>query len=62
MFSKGQFIFALFFFIVFTSVIIYSYRKDAKNQKDYFKGTFKILLFILSIILSLFLIKLYTQK
>ena len=62
MFSSGQSVFALLFLIVFTIIIIYSYRIDKKNQKEYFKGSYKVIFFILSIIISLFLIKLYTQK
>jgi len=40
MFSTGQLIFALFFIVGFTFVIIYSYKKD----KQYFKGSFWVLI------------------
>ncbi|MFQ3351263.1 MAG: cytochrome bd-type quinol oxidase subunit 1 [Candidatus Marivariicella framensis] len=62
MFSTGQLIFAACFVVVFTFIIIYSYRKDRKDQKEYFKGSFKIILFMIGLIFSLFLIKVYTQK
>lgn len=39
MFSKGQLIFAVFFVIAFIIVMIYSYRKDIKNHKKYYKNT-----------------------
>jgi len=61
-FSSGQLIFAAFFVVTFTFIIIYSYRKDRKNQEEYFKGSFKIILFMLGLLFSLFLIKVYTQK
>lgn len=62
MFTQGQLIFALAFIIIFTIIIINSYRQDRKNQKEYFKGSFKIILFMLGITISLFLIKKYTQN
>ena len=37
MFSVGQLIFALFFVLVFTAVIILSYRKDKAEQPKYFR-------------------------
>tara|TARA_B110000285_G_scaffold231243_1_gene299519 strand:- start:4079 stop:4264 length:186 start_codon:yes stop_codon:yes gene_type:complete len=43
MFSFGQLIFALCFFIVFIGVIIFSYKTDKKSQPNYFKGSYKIL-------------------
>ena len=43
MFSTGQLIFALFFVFAFTTVIIYSYNKDKKKSKEYFKGSFWVL-------------------
>ncbi len=62
MFTKGQLIFAIAFIIIFTIIIIYSYRQDRKNQKEYFRGSFKIILFIVGLTISLFLIKKYTQN
>ena len=62
MFSFGQLIFGLCFFIVFIGVIIYSYKTDKKNQPKYFKGSYKILLGFLSAFSLLVLIKYLTQK
>ena len=62
MFSSGQLIFGAFFVIAFTFIIIYSYRKDRKHQKEYFNGSFKIILFMIGLVFSLFLIKVFTQK
>jgi hypothetical membrane protein len=44
MFSTGQLIFALFFVFTFTAVIIYSYKKDKQKSRQYFKGSFWVLI------------------
>ncbi|MDG1823240.1 MAG: hypothetical protein P8H25_07720 [Flavobacteriaceae bacterium] len=44
MFSTGQLIFALFFVVSFTAIIIYSYNKDKKKSQQYFKGSFWVLI------------------
>lgn len=44
MFSTGQIIFGILFFISFTCIIIYMYATDRKKQPDYFRGSYKILL------------------
>ena len=44
MFSKGQLIFAIIFFIIFTVVIVYSYKKDVKFLKNTYKGVRWILI------------------
>tara|TARA_B110000444_G_scaffold261151_1_gene311460 strand:+ start:11036 stop:11224 length:189 start_codon:yes stop_codon:yes gene_type:complete len=62
MFSSGQLLFAVFFVIIFSTIIFYSYKRDKKDQEEYFKGSFKIILFMIGLVLSLFLIKIYTQK
>lgn len=61
MFSTGQLIFAGLFFIVFVGVIIFSYRKDLKLHRKYYKGTLYILLGFIAFILLLFLMKLYLK-
>jgi len=50
MFSKGQLIFAACFVIAFTLLMIWSYRKDIKIHKKYYKNTFIILITIFLII------------
>ncbi|MFK5958325.1 MAG: hypothetical protein QM495_05555 [Lutibacter sp.] len=44
MFSKGQLIFATFFIIAFTLLMIWSYRKDIKIHKKYYKNTFIVII------------------
>lgn len=44
MFTTGQLIFAILFFIAFVIIIGYQYRKDLKLHKKYYKGTIWILL------------------
>jgi heme/copper-type cytochrome/quinol oxidase subunit 2 len=55
-------IFALAFVIVFTTVIIRSYRKDKTEQPDYFKGSSRVLIAIAVVIILLFTIKLLTVQ
>lgn len=62
MFSEGQLIFALFFVLVFTAVIILSYRKDKAEQPKYFMGTSRVLVAIAVVVILLFSIKLLTVK
>ena len=62
MFSFGQLIFGLCFFIVFVGTIIYSYKADKKNQPQYFKGSYKILIGFLIAFSVLLLIKYLTTK
>lgn len=44
MFSKGQLIFAALFVIAFTILMIWSYRKDIKIHKKYYKNTFVVVI------------------
>ena len=43
MFSKGQIIFGVLFFIVFAIVIAYTYRKDFKLHKRFYSGSIWVL-------------------
>ena len=43
MFSKGQIIFGIIFFIVFSIIIGYTYRKDLKVHKRFYKGSIWVL-------------------
>lgn len=54
MFSRGQLIFALLFFIAFVIGITYAYGKDKKGNKTFFKGSYKVLIFILIVFFLLF--------
>ena len=50
MFSKGQLIFAIIFIIAFSGLITYTYFKDKRIHKLYYKKSYVILLiFILFI-------------
>ena len=44
MFTTGQLIFGLLFFIAFVIAIAYQYRKDLKIHKVHYKGTFWVLI------------------
>jgi len=50
MFSKGQLIFSVLFVIAFTISMIWSYRKDIKIHKKYYKNTFIIIIAIFLVI------------
>ncbi len=38
MFTTGRIIFAISFIVLFIGLMIYSYRKDAKNHQKYYKN------------------------
>jgi len=50
MFSKNQLIFAVIFIIAFTIAMAWSYKKDIKITKKYYKNTFIILIAIFLVI------------
>jgi len=50
MFTTGQLIFGILFFIAFVIVVAYQYRKDLQLHKKYYKGTIWVLLAFLSFI------------
>ena len=51
MFSKGQFIFGVLFCIVFAIIIGYTYRKDLKLHKHFYKGSIWMLVAFIAFIL-----------
>ncbi len=57
MFSTGQLIFAGLFVIAFIIIMIFSYRKDIRLHKKYYKGSTYVLVGFVIFILLLFLIK-----
>ena len=61
MFSTGQLIFAILFFIVFVVVIAISYNKDKKLHKRNYKGAIWILVSFVTFIIILFLIKYFLK-
>lgn len=56
MFSKGQLIFAAFFVIAFIIAMIWSYKKDIKIHKKYYKNAFLVLISAILIIMIFTLI------
>lgn len=38
-FSTGRIIFIIFFVIAFITLMVYSYKKDIRNHKIYYKNT-----------------------
>lgn len=61
MFSTGQMIFGALFFVVFVIIIFFSYRKDLKIHRKYYKGSLYILAGFLLFIALLFVIKTYLK-
>ena len=57
MFSKGQIIFGVLFFIVFAISIAYTYRKDLKLHKRFYAGSIWILIAFIAFILLITAIK-----
>ena len=51
MFTKGRIIFALFFIVVFILILIWSYRKDIKENARVFIGGKKKLIIIVGFFL-----------
>lgn len=41
MFTTGRVVFIIFFVLAFLAMMIFSYRKDAKNHKAYYKNAAK---------------------
>lgn len=62
MFTSGQLIFAAFFVVAFICIMIYTYRKDLRLHKTFYKGSYLVLLGFLVFIGLLFLIKVYLKK
>jgi hypothetical protein len=54
MFSHGQRIFALVFFICFVVGIVYAYRKDKTQNVKLFKGSYKVLIFVIFVFIALY--------
>ena len=53
-FSTGRIIFILFFVIAFTSVLVWSYKKDIKNHEHYYKNAGKKVAIYGGIIIAIF--------
>ena len=53
MFTKGQWIFGILFALVFIAVLIYTYRKDLRLHKKYYKGTVWVLIAFIAFIAAI---------
>ncbi|KVV14866.1 hypothetical protein ACRASX_10820 [Flavobacterium sp. TMP13] len=62
MFSQGQLIFAICFFVVFVIIMIISYRRDLKMHRFFYKGNLKVLAGFILFIFILFLIKIFFKR
>lgn len=56
MFSQGQKIFALIFIISFLVILTYQFLKDRKRNKNLFKGTYWVLIAIMTLMLGYLLL------
>jgi len=54
LFTKGQLTFAALFFVSFVIAIAWAYRLDKTINRAYFKGSYKVLLFILFVLVFLY--------
>ena len=61
MFSSGQLLFAGFFVVAFIILMIFSYRKDLKLHRKYYKGSVFILIGFVIFILLLFVLKTFLR-
>ncbi|OBQ56466.1 membrane protein [Tamlana sp. s12] len=59
MFSKGQIIFGVLFFIVFAIIIAYTYRKDLKLHKRFYAGSYWMLIAFIAFIALISAIKFF---
>ncbi|MEH6764430.1 hypothetical protein AEQU3_02313 [Aequorivita antarctica] len=59
MFTTGQLVFAILFFIAFIIIMIYSYRGDKKLHKKYYKGSLWVLVGFIVFVFFLIAIKTY---
>jgi len=57
MFTTGQWLFAIIFLFFFILLMVFSYRKDRKLHKKYFKGNLWILLGFIVFVLLLLALK-----
>lgn len=61
MFTKGQIIFGVLFFIAFVVAMIFSYKKDKNMHVLFYKGSYKVLLGFIVFIVFLFAIKVFLK-
>ncbi len=59
MFSNGQIVFGILFFVVFAIIIGIMYRKDLKLHKKYYAGSIWVLIAFIGFILMISAIKFF---
>jgi cytochrome bd-type quinol oxidase subunit 1 len=57
MFTTGQWTFAALFFVAFVVATYFAYGKDKTLHKNFYKGSYKVLIAFLLFIALLFVIK-----
>lgn len=62
MFSTGQLIFAVVFFIIFFIATSYAYKGDKALHQKFYKGSYKVLIVFLLFIGILFMIKIVFKR
>ncbi len=62
MFSTGQLLFAIFFFVAFVVIMIRMYRKDKKLHQKYYKGSIWILVGFVVFVLLLLAAKTFLRE
>ncbi len=62
MFSTGQLIFALLFFLAFVGVMIWSYRKDLKLHQKHYKGSYWVLVGLIVFFSLIYALKSFIYK
>lgn len=62
MFSTGQFIFGIIFFVAFVIIMIYSYRGDKMLHKKYYKGNIWVLIIFILFIGVLIVLKSFLKE
>jgi cytochrome bd-type quinol oxidase subunit 1 len=62
MFTNGQLIFAGFFVVAFIILMVFSYRKDIKNHKIYYKNTaLKVGIWLIIAVAAFSAIRIYSK-
>ncbi|UGU17050.1 hypothetical protein LS482_04055 [Sinomicrobium kalidii] len=62
MFTTGQLIFTIFFFIAFALVVFFSYKKDKKLHARHYTGSIRILIGFILFLVILFLLKTWVRS
>jgi uncharacterized membrane protein len=52
MFSSGQKLFAIIFIVAFVILIGYQFYKDSKKNKELFKGTYWVLIAVVTVMIG----------